>query len=41
MEHRTIAIIETLILLGIVGALAIYLLLNGPSVGELSFITGR
>lgn len=41
MDHRTLAIIETIILLGIIGALIIYLLFNGHSVGDVSFITGK
>jgi len=41
MNHKTLAIIETLILMGIVGALAIYLIFYGLSLGPVSFITGK
>jgi len=41
MEHRTIAIIETLVLIGIVGALLVCLILYGSGIGPISFLTGK
>jgi len=40
-SYKTWAIIELLILLGIIGVLIIYLLSNNADIGPVSFITGK
>jgi hypothetical protein len=40
-SYKTWAIIELLALIAIIGALIIYLISSGSSVGNVSFITGK